>query len=281
MSPGSNDDPRAGILFALRWLLRRLARLALSFGITYPTLEALLKRCYIESATQDFALPDRPQTDSRITLLTGLNRSDLRRLRSASMAQTPLPASIEWRAALRWGERPFVTPAGKHARLPRLASVGGEISFEALVQSISTDIPPASLLTHWVSAGVAVVDDGDCVCFLMEDFYKRLGTAQEQAGLLAFVAGDLMQGYIGNMPNPSTRPLQVRAHWLEGLSPGTIDKLDKAMAKVLRANEEVHALGTRLQAQDAGRKDASQRYLMCAFRYHADSVADPAYPLPE
>jgi hypothetical protein len=60
----------------------RLADFAITFGITYSTFEDMLKHSYLNRASKDFKLEGKDQMDSRISLLTGLNRRDIYTLRA-------------------------------------------------------------------------------------------------------------------------------------------------------------------------------------------------------
>ena len=64
-------------------LLRPLVRLFVARGITFPALTNLLRELYVNVAEYDFALPGKEQTDSRVSLLTGIHRKEVRRLRGA------------------------------------------------------------------------------------------------------------------------------------------------------------------------------------------------------
>ena len=275
----SPQQAQQGALFSLRWLLRRLVRLALSFGVTYPMFETLVKACYVESATSDYALPGKPQTLTRIALLTGLNRSDLRRMDATRADEQLLPNSVEWRVAMRWIEPPFVDKAGQPAPLHRLASQGGAMSFESLVQAVSTDIHAGALLAEWVHAGVAQIDAEERVTIDMRKFLARLRATDGPLRMLAHVIGDLLQGHIDHMADPSRKGMSANVFWLTGLTPASVDELDVAVRKAIAAASDVRELGTRLQAQDAGLPHARQRYTYMTFRYHVDADDDPAFPL--
>src|SRR5918992_596982 len=76
--------PPASLIAALRHLLRPLVRLLTSQGVTYPMLADLLKQIYVDVAVQHFGLKGDPPTDSRVTLLTGVHRKDVKRLRESA-----------------------------------------------------------------------------------------------------------------------------------------------------------------------------------------------------
>ena len=55
-------------------------------GSFWPAVVALLKQVYVEVATDSFALGGKPPTDSRVSMLTGVHRKDVRTLRPDSPA---------------------------------------------------------------------------------------------------------------------------------------------------------------------------------------------------
>ena len=51
-------------------------------GVTFSSFVNLLKEVFVEVAEREFRLDGKPPSDSRINLLTGVHRKDVRRLRS-------------------------------------------------------------------------------------------------------------------------------------------------------------------------------------------------------
>ena len=72
-----NDKHLKPLFAAILKLLRPLVRMFLHFNITYPVLSQLLKAIYVEVAERDFPIFGKPQSDSRITLLTGIHFHEL------------------------------------------------------------------------------------------------------------------------------------------------------------------------------------------------------------
>ena len=65
---------------ALQPLVKRL----LAAGVPFGQLEARLRELFVAVADAEFTLPGRRQTDSRVSLLTGINRKEVRRIRAAT-----------------------------------------------------------------------------------------------------------------------------------------------------------------------------------------------------
>lgn len=78
---------------ALRRVLRPLVRLMMARGITYPHLSDLLKGLFVEVAERDFRLDDKLPTDSRVSLVSGVHRKDVSRLRANPLRRDAAPAA--------------------------------------------------------------------------------------------------------------------------------------------------------------------------------------------
>lgn len=158
-------QPPAALVAALRKLLRPLVRLMMSHHVTYPYLINLLKSTYVEVAGQDFTVPGKRQSDSRVTLLTGVHRKDVKRLRADEEAgtETAVPRTISIGAQIiaYWlGSTPY-SKDGKPQPLPlRTAATTSQASFDDLVETVCRqDIRPRVILDEWIRLGVADLDE--------------------------------------------------------------------------------------------------------------------------
>jgi hypothetical protein len=170
--------PPASLLLLLQRLLRPLVRLTLAKGFTYPMLIDLLKSVYVRVAKEEFTLDDKRQTDSRISLLTGVHRKDVRRLAHAASGPDLVPANVSLGSQLiaLWLSRPeYLDKRGRPRPLPRVAGKGAKKSFEALVTSQSKDIRPRAVLDEWQRLGIVRVDEADRVCLNVEGFIPEKG----------------------------------------------------------------------------------------------------------
>src|SRR5207237_10441577 len=136
-------------------------------GVTYTMLGDVLKQIYVDVADRDFRLDGKRPTDSRVSLLSGVHRKDVRRLRDEAPAnEDTVPESVALGAQLvsAWTtRREFLDAKGKPRPLPRLASQGGARSFESLVASISKDIRGRAILDEWLRLGIVGLDQQDRV----------------------------------------------------------------------------------------------------------------------
>lgn len=137
----------------------------------------LLKGLYVEVTDREFTVADKRNTDSRVSLLTGIHRKDVKRLRAepSTSGHTPRAVSLGLRLVNAWLTPPFADLDGKAKPLPRLASKGGEISFNGLVASVSKDIRARAVLDEWERLGTVTVDDTDRVVLTDDAFVPRQG----------------------------------------------------------------------------------------------------------
>lgn len=150
---------------ALTRVLRPFVRLSLASGLTFPAFSAIVRRLYIDVAEKEFALPDKKQTDSRISLLTGVHRKDVSKLRLTEMptASIPAPVSRTSRIVARWMADPlYCDDRGTPKPLPKVNSQG-EPSFETLVRDVTRDLHPRAVLDEWIDRGIALLDDDEFV----------------------------------------------------------------------------------------------------------------------
>jgi Family of unknown function (DUF6502) len=165
-APGSKP-PITVLVSALRRLLRPVIRLAIHYGLTYPSLAEMLKSVYVEVADLEFQIDGKPQTDSRVSMLTGVHRKDVKRLRSESavdMRELPKSVSLGAQIAAVWSSRPeYLTRDGEPRPLARLSADESQPSFDSLVRSVSRDIRSRVVLDEWLRLGVVSMDEDNVV----------------------------------------------------------------------------------------------------------------------
>ncbi len=146
------------LMAPLARLLRPMVRLMIRAGITFPVLENLLRGLFVDVAQNDI-LPDaKSRTDSRISLLSGVHRKEIRRLRLEPQAllETPPIVTIASQIIARWlGAAPWMAADGTPLPLPR---GNEEVSFERLVESVTKDMRPRAILDSWLADGVVSID---------------------------------------------------------------------------------------------------------------------------
>jgi len=221
------------MLSALRRVMRPLVRLMLRKGVTYTMFADLLKEVFVEVAHREFRLNDTAPSDSRISLLTGVHRKDVRRLRSeGDTVLAALPANITLGAQLGsvWTTTaPFCSVPGQALALPRLASVGGDCSFDALVAKVSTDIRGRVVLDEWLRLGVVRLDEQDCVHLQAQAFVPQKGF-DEKAAYFGHNLHDHACAAVHNLSDDG-QPFFERSVHYDALSLASVEHVREVVAK--------------------------------------------------
>lgn len=177
-APTEVTPPRA-LVQALRHALRPLVKLMLSRGVTFTFVSELMKSLFVEVADRDFRLDGKVPTDSRVSLLSGVHRKEVSRLRQAldsGEETTPEVVSVGAQVVAQWmSASPYVDKAGQPRPLARFASEGAELSFETLVGRVNRDIRPRVVLDEWMRLGVVHLDDAGRVCLNVGAFVPTKG----------------------------------------------------------------------------------------------------------
>lgn len=169
-----------GLMPPLARLLRPLVRLLIRSGITFPVLEDLLRGLFVDVAQHDILPDPKSRTDSRISLLSGVHRKEIRRLRLEPpvAGETPPVVTVTSQIIARWlGAAPWVDAAGVPLALPR----GGAdaASFERLVESVTKDMRPRAVLDSLLADGAVEMDGDDRVRLNQAAFVPQPGEAAQ------------------------------------------------------------------------------------------------------
>lgn len=161
-SPSSHATPPRALVQALRHALRPLVKVMLARGLTFTYASELLKSLFVEVADRDFRLDGKLPTDSRVSLVSGVHRKEVSRLRAvleSGEEAVPEVISLGAQVVAQWmGAAPYVDETGQPRPLARFASEGAELSFEALVARVNRDIRPRVVLDEWLRLGVVDID---------------------------------------------------------------------------------------------------------------------------
>jgi hypothetical protein len=159
---------------SLARLLRPLVRLLIQSGVTFPVLADMLRGLFIDVATNDLLTDPKARTDSRVSVMTGVHRKEIRRQRAPDAAQrAPDPVTRSSAIIGRWLGSAAYTDAS-HAPL-RLKRSGPEPSFEALVTSVTRDVRPRAVLEDWLAQGTVSLEADDTVVLNVAAFIPRQG----------------------------------------------------------------------------------------------------------
>lgn len=267
----------------LRKTLRPLVRLMLSQGINYTMLLEDLKRVFVSVAEDEFKIDNRPQTNSRITLLTGVHRKDVQRIREEDESASEPPNSLSAQIFGLWlGDSQYLDEFGQPLPLPRLASQG-KISFEALVASISKDFRSRPVLDEWLRLGFVSIDNNDCVRLNVAAFIPNQDL-EYKLSFLAMNVHDHTSAAVSNLDHKN-EPMLERCVYYDGLTKTNVNVLHElakqgGMNTIKAVNRRAAALKAAQTAADMpGRRQtdkANHRLNFGVYFYHAVEEANIA-----
>ncbi len=272
METNIENSSKQRMLTALQRVLKPLIRLALSQGINYQMLLETLKVVFVQVAEEDFKLNDREQTDSRISLLTGLHRKDVHRLRDqpdSTLNQSSLVTLGSQLVGLWISDADFLDSEGNPKPIARLASAGGDLSFERLVARVSKDIRARPVLDEWVRVGVVHIDENDFVHLNSDAFVPSAGF-EEKLFFFQQNIHDHAAATAHNLMN-QTPPMLERCVYYDGLTQENILEL-KALAEKegMVALKIVNARAIELQTASLNTEHADHRFTFALYFYHVN-----------
>jgi len=184
------ETEKARTLELLSIVLEPIIRLMLRAGVTWKEFSELAKAKFVEVATADFGIRGRPTNASRVAILTGLDRREVKKLRDAA---TEAPAkgyqSKASQVLAAWHhEREFLDTRGDAAALPLESDHGP--SFTGLMQRHAPALPVVAMIKELRNAG-AIEELADGRLRPLSRSYVPHGMSAERLRLWASAMSDL------------------------------------------------------------------------------------------
>jgi Family of unknown function (DUF6502) len=143
--------------------------------VPYPAFATALKHVFVEAARDELSSRSMAQTDSAVTLLSGVHRRDVRNLGrtgSSRRIADQEPRSLPGEVIAKWLTDPaYLDSAGSPKVLSR-GVTAASASFDALVAGVSVDVRPRAVLDELVRLG-AVREDEEGLRLLGAGFAPR------------------------------------------------------------------------------------------------------------
>lgn len=181
-----------GLLVAIGRILRPLFRVIIRNRLSFKEFSEIAKMIYVQVATQEFPIPEKKQTVSRVAVLSGLSRKEVsrvRRLPERSDAPTRERYNRAARVVAGWVRDPEFVDAGGNPRA--LALQGAEPNFLDLVRRHSGDMPARAVLDELLRVGAAERLPDGTVC-LRERAYVPKSSDPDKVNILGTDVADLI-----------------------------------------------------------------------------------------
>ncbi len=246
-------------------LFRPLARVMIQHGITISMVTELFKRALVDVAESE----DRSGghlTDSRVSLITGLHRKDVRRLRR----EEPQPAkrSFEGGCALAiayWtADKRFLDSGGKPKKLV-IAPRAPRTAFSDLVQAAGLDVPASTVLDELERAGVVVLNQQRTDVTLVKRAYLPEGSSPAKLGAFEKNLEAHLIAASANLVGDDG-PFFERAAHFNNLSVASVEKLNTQAGEVMqKALETLNRSALTYQNRDSGKPENTHLFSFGAY----------------
>ncbi len=235
------------VLKAIEYLLFPLVRLVIARSISYGSLTDIIKFVMVKEAEQQLKLKNTEAiSDSRISIVTGIHRREVKRVRGMKVNDvSTYEPSLASQVVARWaGEKQLQSKNGSKP-LPRKKLTTDGFDFEDLVKSINTDVRPRVVLEELINRGLVTVNENDDLQLHPE----KLALKQDQEETLHYLSlniHDHLATAVQNLSNLDNKQLDRCVHY-HGLNQEAIDKLSTlaekhAMEALIAINKEAIVL---------------------------------------
>ncbi|MCC6543636.1 MAG: hypothetical protein IT392_03930 [Nitrospirae bacterium] len=208
------QNEKKTLLSAIVSLLQPLVRILLRNGVPYGTFVDLAKNVYVKVAMEEFGLPNRKQTASRVSILTGLTRKEVSRVEGVSDTGNEETINRYNRAArviTGWVRDSIF--CDNHGNPADLKIEGPGVSFSELVRTYSGDMPVRAVLDELDRVG-AIDRRPNGRIRLIERAYIPAEGNVEKLAILGTDVRDLISTIDNNITkDPGSRFLQRKVSY--------------------------------------------------------------------
>lgn len=255
-----------------------LCRLLLDSGIDYKQAVLALKQVFLRQAQELMAGRGAPDTDSGLSVVSGVHRKDVHAWRNdpAAHARSRAPMSTSSQVFARWA-----VSAGYHDRRRRPKAVprlGPAPSFEALVRACTSDVHPYSVLQEMVRIGLVEMALRKGVEYVVprNDVFVPAGEPAQLLELFGLNLADHASTAVRNLGGEAPRLEQ--SVFADGLSEASMARLDE-LARELWAQSRDRMVTETLRCLQADSADRAATGRMRFGTYYWNAT-DEALPEP-
>ncbi|WP_423856180.1 DUF6502 family protein [Acidithiobacillus ferrianus] len=256
---------------AVLTILRPLVRYLIGQGWTYGALAEALKMVYVEETSQHYGkAAGRGLTDSRISLLTGIHRKEVKRLRLLLEAQGEGPAlrhgaNLAAQVVAAWVSMTDYTDAAGQPRPLPLRDEGGP-SFEGLARRVKADMRPRAILDELGRVGVAEEQAG-VVRLLRHAYISAL--PEDRIAFLGENVGDHLRSAVHNLSGGE--PFLERALYFDALPAAVVEGMRPELFRMSeRLLREAHQRLSGAESSTGGQR----RLRLGVYYYEADAAVE-------
>lgn len=269
---------------AVQQILQPLAQLMIGHSVQLGAITEMLKKALVNAAISGTQQTAADMTDSRIAIVTGVHRKDVRRLRqeaalpAASHDYTPM-MSIGAQVVARWiSEQRYLTTHNKArtlARTPRHAQPG-EPDFSSLVAEISNDVGAKAVLDELLRLGIVKADTDTHVQLHSNAFVPQDGL-REQFHFLASNVSDHLATAVHNLtPDRQDGAMLEQSAFSQNLSADDAAELEQTARHLWgQALQQFLQKATAAEQRSSQKAQATQRVRLGVYFHQTEMPAAP------
>jgi hypothetical protein len=268
MSQNGYNKTQVALVKAVNMLCKPLIRLLIEKGFTFPQFRELMKELYVEVADEQFSLDDKKPSDSRIFVLTGIHRKDIKRIRQQNEQenqQITSSASLSGEIIARWNSMPeYLDDKGKPRQLLK-SGKDDEAGFDQLVSSVSKDVRSRVILEEWLRLNIVRLKDDYVI--LSRSAFVTNKEFKEMAYYLGHNVHDHIASCVNNILEED-EPMLERSVYYASLTESSVNKLNAIASK--KGNDLLQHLNKqaiKLYDTDKHKDDANYRMRLGVYWY--------------
>jgi hypothetical protein len=214
MQRKSGAKPRVGqaLTAAVERVLRPLFRILLRNHMSFKAFVDIAKHVYVDVAAEDFGIPGKKTSVSRVALLSGLTRKEVQRLLEAPVVDDAEAGERYNRAArvvAGWIRDAEFSDADGNPKVLTLQDGGGRSSFAELVRRFSGDIPFRAVLDELLRVGVVEKAGDETIRLKTRAYVPESGDA-DKLNILGTDVSDLVATIEHNLQHGAADPFFQR-----------------------------------------------------------------------
>lgn len=270
----------SALLEAVARVLTPLVRLLIARGVTYQVASETLKRIYVRAGLAHFeGKKESAPTGTQLSLLTGLNRKEIKRLTDESLQAVAPQGVTSFAAAVHanWlSSARFRDKSGMPLALPRHTRGGADgPSFDELVRAITTDHRPGAVLEELERLGLVEITPTDEIALKAQPFLSRASFADRLVPL-AENLGDHAAAATTNVLSEKP-PFLERSVFSDELSAASVAALQDRVGEAwLKLHDDLIAAAIAREAEDARSKAKTDQRLRVGLYFYSESTKKDA-----
>lgn len=278
-----SDSVKQTLLASYRILMGPLVRILLRQGISFAEFSEVAKAVYVEVALKDFKVSGRKATRTRIAVMTGLTRKEVKRvIDEATKERYELKTSFNrlTRVLVGWHTDPdFTGPYGMPLELQYETAIPGEPTFSELVKRHSGDMSPRSILDELIRVSAVRETDAGWFRVLRRDYIP------EAQGVHNFErTGGVIRNFVNTIDFNMTKSAPGKGRFErqavadDGIRKEDIPKFDQYLRERCQALlEEIDNWLTKLPKPDPKKGDEVARTGVGVYHYMSEEADERSF----